>query len=330
MSTSTGSDLGPWEGLRAVVAGFGGAGFAAADNLTHLGAAVTALDEDPGDDARAEQAELLEVLGATVRLGPGSTAALPDDVDLVVASPDWDGTEPLLVAARERGVPVWGEVELAWRLRDPERAAPWLVVTGAPGVGADPGTTALMVEAVLRAEGRSAVVAGAAGLPLVEVVMDPAPYDAVVVALTPEQLREPTPMSASAAAVLAVGDADETTRQRLGRVFEQVQRACVFNLADQATEDLVREAEVVEGARAIAFTHGIPAMGELGLVEDILVDRAFIEARRTSAAELLTLAELPGEGAAVLDAALAAAALARAHGVSQAAVRDGLRGFGRA
>ena len=34
-----------WEGVRAVVAGFGVSGFAAADNLTHLGASVTALDE---------------------------------------------------------------------------------------------------------------------------------------------------------------------------------------------------------------------------------------------------------------------------------------------
>ena len=59
-----------WEGVRAVVAGFGVSGFAAADNLNHLGASVTALDESdggPGSDRR-EKAELLEVLGATVRL----------------------------------------------------------------------------------------------------------------------------------------------------------------------------------------------------------------------------------------------------------------------
>ena len=64
-------------------------GFAAADNLNHLGAGVIALDESdggPGSD-RAEKAELLEVLGADIRLGPGATATLPDDVDLVVVSP---------------------------------------------------------------------------------------------------------------------------------------------------------------------------------------------------------------------------------------------------
>src|SRR3954449_3004504 len=112
-----------WDGVRAVVAGLGVSGFAAADNLTHLGAHVTALDDSDAGD-RSEKATLLEILGATVRLGEGSTATLPDDVDLVVTSPGWRPTAPLLAQARERGVPVWGEVELAWRLRDPNHDTP--------------------------------------------------------------------------------------------------------------------------------------------------------------------------------------------------------------
>src|SRR3954451_23596014 len=95
-----------WSGVRVVVAGFGVSGYAAADNLTFLGAQVTALDEsDTGD--RREQATLLETLGATVRLGAGSTAVLPAEVDLVVTSPGWTPTSPLLVQATERGVPIW-------------------------------------------------------------------------------------------------------------------------------------------------------------------------------------------------------------------------------
>ena len=50
-----------------------------------------------------------------------------------------------------------------------------------------------------------------------------------------------------------------------------------------------RDADVVEGARAIGFTLGMPGVGMLGLVEDILVDRAFIEQRSDSAAELVTV-----------------------------------------
>jgi len=117
-----------------------------------------------------------------------------------------------------------------------------------------------------------------------------------------------------------------------GRIYQRVSRACIYNAADPLTEHLVREADVVEGARAIGFTLATPGVGMLGVVDDILVDRAFIEQRETSAAELCTYADLAPSGAAgpaphVVANALAAAALARAHGVSQAAVRDGLRGF---
>jgi UDP-N-acetylmuramoylalanine--D-glutamate ligase len=106
-----------------------------------------------------------------------------------------------------------------------------------------------------------------------------------------------------------------------------VQRAAIYNVADPETERLVREADVVEGARAVGFTLGMPSIGMVGLVEDILADRAFIEQRDSSAAELCTIADLASPAPHFVANALAAAALARAHGVSQAAVRDGLRSF---
>jgi len=112
-----------------------------------------------------------------------------------------------------------------------------------------------------------------------------------------------------------------------GRIYERAQRACVYNVADPETERLVREADVVEGARAVGFTLGMPQVGMVGLVEDILADRAFVEARATSAAELCTVSDLVSPAPHVVANALAAAALARAHGISQAAVRDGLRAF---
>jgi len=332
-----------WEDVHAVVAGFGVSGFAAADNLNHLGARVTALDESAA--GREDRAELLEVLGATVRLGPGSTAELPTGVDVVVASPGWRPDAPLLAQARARGIPVWGEVELAWRLRDTRRpggAAPWLAVTGTNGKT----TTVRMLDAILRADGRRSVAAGNVGLPLVEAVMDPAAPDVLAVELSSFQLHHTHSMSAQAAACLNVAEdhldwyagagsavaAMSAYAADKGRIFERVQRACVYNVADPVTERLVREAEVVEGARAVGFTDGMPAVGMLGVVEDILVDRAFIAERSTSAAELCTLADLAAADGTppaphVVADALAAAALARAHGVSQAAVRDGLRGF---
>ena len=92
-----------WAGVRAVVTGFGVSGFAAADTLQHLGASVLVVDDTDRDDRR-EQADLLRALGVELRLGPGEAAELPDDVDVVVTSPGWPPTAPLLAAAAERGV----------------------------------------------------------------------------------------------------------------------------------------------------------------------------------------------------------------------------------
>jgi UDP-N-acetylmuramoylalanine--D-glutamate ligase len=325
-----------WSDVRVVVAGFGVSGFAAADNLLFLGAQVTALDEVT-DEERAEKAQLLETLGATVRLEPGATAVLPDDVDLVITSPGWKPTAPLLAQAGERGVPVWGEVELAWRLRDPEHPAPWLAVTGTNGKT----TTVQMLQSILLAAGLRAVAVGNVGLPIVEAVMDPEPWDVLAVELSSFQLHYTHSMSAESAVVLNLAEDHldwyddepggptgmESYAADKARIYERVQRACVYNLEDPATEAMVAEADVVEGARAVGFTLGMPAAGNVGVVEDLLVDRAFIEERATSAAELCTLADLASTAPHFVANALAAAALARAHGVSQQAVRDGLRAF---
>jgi UDP-N-acetylmuramoylalanine--D-glutamate ligase len=318
-----------WEGVRAAVAGFGVSGFAAADNLNHLGASVIAMDESDAGD-KGEKGELLEVLGADIRLGPGSTAVLPDGIDVLVTSPGWKPSSPLLAQARERGVPIWGEVELAWRLRDPNHAAPWLAITGTNGKT----TTVQMLESILRAAGLRSIAVGNVGLPIVEAVMDPEPYDVLAVELSSFQLHYTHSMSAESAVVLNVAEDHLDWYASMhdyaadkGRIYEHVQRACVYNVADPTTERLVREADVIEGARAIGFTLGMPGIGMLGVVEDILADRAFIEQRSDSAAELCTIADLASPAPHFVANALAAAALARAHGVSQAAVRDGLRSF---
>jgi UDP-N-acetylmuramoylalanine--D-glutamate ligase len=318
-----------WAGVRAVVAGMGVSGFAAADNLTHQGAHVTALDESDAGD-RGEKGTLLEILGADVRLGPGSTAVLPEDVDVVVTSPGWRPSAPLLAQARERGVPIWGEVELAWRLRDPNHAAPWLAVTGTNGKT----TTVQMLDYILRAHGLRSVAAGNVGLPLVEAVMDPTPYDVLAVELSSFQLHYTYSLAAESAVVLNVAEDHLDWYSSLedyvadkGRIYERVERACVYNVADPVTEQLVRDADVQEGARAIGFTLGTPEVGMVGVVDDILADRAFIEERATSAAELCTVADLPSAAPCLSATSFPAAALARSHGVPTTAVRDGLRAF---
>lgn len=322
-----------WSPVRAVVAGMGVSGFAAADNLTHLGAQVTALDESTAGE-REEKATLLEILGATVRLGEGTTATLPEDVDVLVTSPGWPSSAPLIAQATARGIPVWGEVELAWRLRDPENPAPWLAVTGTNGKT----TTVQMLAAMLQAAGLRTVACGNVGLPVVEVVMDPQPYDVLAVELSSFQLHYTSSVRCESSAVLNVAEdhldwygggpgAFAAYAADKGRIYAGVERACVYNVHDPVTEQLVRDAEVQDGARAIGFTLGTPGVGMVGVVEEVLADRAFIEERQTTAAELCTLSDLASNAPHFVADALAAAALARSHGVPPVAVREALRGF---
>jgi UDP-N-acetylmuramoylalanine--D-glutamate ligase len=327
-----------WAGLRVVVAGVGISGFAAADALIERGAQVIAVDERSGRREN-ERAVILTTLGGVVRLGEGSTTALPDvdgrPPDLVVTSPGWRPDQPLLAAAAASGVPIWGEVELAWRMRPASGAAPWLTLTGTNGKT----TTVRMLESMLGAAGLRAVAAGNVGTPILEAVLHPRPFDVIAVELSSFQLHWAYSLRPQASACLNVApdhvDWHGSYRAYLadkGRVYADTERACVYNVADAQTEQLVRDADVIEGCRAIGFTLGIPAVSMLGVVEDVLCDRAFVEQRRTSAAELGSLDDVRNATGGTLAPhnvanALAAAALARAHGVPAVAVRDGLRGF---
>ena len=322
-----------WSGLRILVAGLGVSGFAAADALSERGAIVTAVSAD-ATPLISERARILEILDVDVRLGPEHLLALPHDTELVVTSPGFRPDHPMLLAAVSRGIPVWGEVELAWRMRAQSGAAPWITITGTNGKT----TTVNMLASILRASGLRAASAGNVGTPLLEAVLHPEPYDVLAVELSSFQLhwqRSVTPL-ASVCLNLAPDHLDwhgsfEQYRLAKSKVYQGTRIACVYNVEDPATEELVREAEVVDGCRAIGFTLGIPALSMVGLVDGVLADRAFVEQRRTSAVELATVADLQGDAPSVaphyVANALAAAALARAYGVGPLAVRDGLRAF---
>ncbi|MGB8381771.1 MAG: UDP-N-acetylmuramoyl-L-alanine--D-glutamate ligase [Dermatophilaceae bacterium] len=326
-----------WSGLRVLVTGLGISGFAAADALADRGAAVTVVDEsEPGSSRLVdERAGILDILGVDVRLGERHAAGMPDrPVDLVVTSPGWRPTHPLLLAAEAAGIPVWGEVELAWRMRPLTGAAPWLTVTGTNGKT----TTVNMLAAILRASGLRATSAGNVGTPLLEAVLHPQPFDVIAVELSSFQLHWQRSVSPVASACLNVaadhidwhGSFEDYLRAK-GRVYQNTHIACIYNVEDPLTEQLVIDAEVVEGCRAVGFTLGVPAPSMVGIVDDVLADRAFVEQRAHSAAELATVADVRGDAPSVaphyLANALAAAALARAYGVGPLSVRDGLRSF---
>lgn len=332
-----------WSGLRVAVLGLSVTGFAAADTLAELGAEVLVVTEE----ASEEYVRLLPVIGARLSVGPLDTvpAELSDfDPDVVVASPGFAPRHPLVEWTRERGTPLWGDVEFAWRVRDkvlrPDgRAADWILVTGTNGKT----TTTRLAATMLVAGGLRAAPCGNIGVPVLDAVRDPAGFDVLVVELSSHQLwylglqSGPDRLSPHAAVCLNLADdhlewhgSAEAYRDAKAHVYDATRVACVYNKADAATMRMVEDADVIEGARAIGFDLGVPGPSDLGVVDGILVDRAFLDDRRTSALELTTVDELRelGLGAPhVVANILAASALARSLDVPPAAIREALRGF---
>lgn len=315
-----------WQGRKITVAGLGVSGVSAARALARLGAEVTVVDGGSGEAHRARAAELADE-GVAVRLGDAET--LPEGTGLVVTSPGWKPSSPLFAAAAAAGVDVVGDVEIAWRLRGPD-APPWLAVTGTNGKT----TTTRMLASILTAAGLRTAAIGNIGTPIVDVVTGGEPYDVLAVELSSYQLHWAPSLRAHSAAVLNLAPdhldwhgSMEAYAADKGRIYEGNTVACVYNAADKATEDLVREADVVEGCRAVGFTLGTPGPSQLGVVEGILVDRAFVEERHRQAQELAEVSDVRPPAPHNIANALAAAALARAFGVPAQAVRDGLRAF---
>ncbi|MBW8739011.1 MAG: UDP-N-acetylmuramoyl-L-alanine--D-glutamate ligase [Streptomyces turgidiscabies] len=327
MTSGQGSD---WEGMRVTVAGLGVSGISAARALTALGASVIVVD---GGDSEAHRERAAALEGIEVRLGDAET--LPEGTQLVVTSPGWKPSSPLFAAAAEAGVDVVGDVEIAWRLRGPD-AAPWLAITGTNGKT----TTTQMLASILRAAGLRTAAVGNIGTPIIDVVLGEETYgdlDVLAVELSSYQLHWAPSLRAHSAAVLNLAPdhldwhgSMEAYAADKGRIYEGNRVACVYN-ADAtdkpSTEDLVRGADVEEGCRAVGFTLGAPGPSQLGVVDGILVDRAFVENRQRNAQELAEVTDVDPPAPHNIANALAAAALARAYGVPAKAVRDGLRAF---
>ena len=338
--TSWNSD---WSGLRVAVLGLSMTGFSVADTLTELGATVLVLTES----AEEEYARLLPVIGAELELGSLSTVpqALVDfDPEVVIASPGFSPAHPVIRWAQERGTAIWGDVELAWRVRDkvtrPDGTpAEWVLITGTNGKT----TTTQLTASLLVEGGLRAAPCGNIGVPVLDAVRDPAGFDVLVVELSSHQLwyigqsRAEGELFPYASVCLNLADdhlvwhgSAEAYREAKSFVYRNTRVACVYNKADEATRLMVEDADVVEGARAIGFDLGIPGPSDIGVVEGLIVDRAFLDDRARSALELTTLHDLEVAGLSaphIVQNILAASALARSLGVEPEAIHSALQKF---
>ncbi len=325
-----------WSGLRVAVLGLGATGLAATDTLTELGAAVLVV----AAHASEERSAIVEVVGARLVSDSAAESALDaHNPELFVVSPGYPPNHRLIVWAQERGIPIWGDIELAWRLRDKVgEPAEWIVVTGTNGKT----TTAQLTEHLLRGAGLRVAAVGNIGTPVLDAVRRPEGFDVLVVELSSFQLHwlaRAGTGSLHPLASVCLNLADDhldwhgsvtAYREAKATVYWNTKVACVYNKADRATIAMVEDAEVQDGARAIGFGLDAPGQSDFGVVDGILLDRAFLEDRERAALELTTVAELSDAGLASphnVSNVLAACALARAAGTSIETVRASLARF---
>jgi UDP-N-acetylmuramoylalanine--D-glutamate ligase len=301
-------------GAAVLVAGARVTGRAILAALTPLGARATLTDDSPSALTAHAQSGVAVIDAA-------NAAARITDYDLVVTSPGLPPTAPVLAAAAAAGVPIWGDVELAWRLDNSGRYGPprhWLVVTGTNGKT----TTTSMLHAMLVAAGRRALLCGNIGDPVLDVLDRPA--ELLAVELSSFQLHWAPSLRPEAGVVLNVaedhldwhGTMDAYARDK-ARVLDG--RVAVVGLDDPVAGGLLSAAAAPV---RVGFRLGEPARGELGVRDGVLVDNAFGEQLG-----LAEVASIPVAGpVGVLDA-LAGAALARAVDVPPHAVAEALAAF---
>ncbi|MGZ4586358.1 MAG: UDP-N-acetylmuramoyl-L-alanine--D-glutamate ligase [Mycobacteriaceae bacterium] len=306
-------DVRALRGRSVLVAGGRVTGLAIVRALRRLGAEVTATDSNP--DMLTPLAEL----GASTHL---DLQVPPEGTELVVTVPGFRPDAPLLTAAAQSGIPVWGDVELAWWCDVAEVFGPrreWLVVTGTNGKT----TTTTMLDAILRADGRASIACGNIGLPVLDGLVAEPTATHLAVELSSFQLHWAPSVRPAAGCVLNIAEDHLDWHGSMLAYTAAKARVlsggvAVLGMDDPAAAALAARPRT---GRTVGFRLGEPAEGELGIVGGALVDRAFA----AEPAVLAGVADIAVPGPPGQLDALAAAALARAAGVAAASVARGLR-----
>lgn len=303
---------------RALVYGLGLSGLAAARLLRRQGAEVIGFDDRPLAPERL--GDLAADLGFRL-LGHGAPQTppegLPEGIGAVIASPGVPASRPLLAAARERGIPVVAEVELAWQ----HLAGRVVAITGSNGKS----TTTALAGALLAAAGPAVEICGNIGVPLSARVEGP-PGRLFVVELSSFQLEGITSLAPAAAALLNVSPDHLDRHGDLAAYRAAKQRIFAF----QGPGDVAVVNADEPGLAPDALAARLRRFSLAGPVEDgcwLDGERVVERARGEAPVELFRLADLALAGRHNVENAMAAALLALAAGAPRASLAAALRGF---
>ena len=296
---------------RILILGAGVTGTALANSLTRRGAIIAIAD-----DKKIQDSAFTTVLSNDVDISEWETA---------VVSPGWKPTHPLIRKLDGAGVAITNEVDLAWLIKQEE--APhqrWFALTGTNGKT----TTVEMAAAAMRAGGLHAIACGNVGDTVIDAVESKEKYDVLVLELSSFQIHWMKNAQFNASALLNIAD-DHTDWHG---DFDEYARTKISLLDSSSTGILnADDSEVVKRSvhwkgRKVFFTLDTPGPGEIGVVEELLVDRAFV-ADPQEAAMICELTEIKPTVPHNVSNALAAAGLARAAGVNHESIRSALATF---
>lgn len=312
---------------KILVAGAGVAGAGVARMLGGLDCAVTLADDN------RDRGTLLAAQTGARWVSVPDAFGLLGQTDLVITSPGWRPDTPLLVAAGQEGVPVIGDIEAAWLV---DRAGlfgeprTWLAVTGTNGKT----TATAMLAAILDADGRSVAAVGNIGTPPGDALLAEPRVDVLAAEVSSFQLHWAPDFTPDAGCVLNLADdhldwhgsfanyAGDKARVLTGPVP-------VLALDEPAVLASARRAGALTGLHR-AFTLGDPdddttgAQVVTGVRDDRIIER---DAATGAVTDLASARGISPAGPAGVADATAAAALARAVGVTPDAVRRALAGF---
>jgi UDP-N-acetylmuramoylalanine--D-glutamate ligase len=291
---------------RFLVLGAGVTGSAVARSLQARGGIVAITDDVATDALKPEAVDL-------------------NNYDAVVISPGWRQDHPLVIKVLASDLKILNEIDLAWQIR--AEMAPgqkWLALTGTNGKT----TTVEMTAKIMQSAGLKAVACGNVGDTVIDAVDRTDPYDYLVLELSSFQLHWSQEAEYVSAAILNIaddhldwhGDFDSYANAK----FSILDRTKVAILNADDGEIVKRSNRFTD--RKVFFSLDTPAPGEMGVVEELLVDRAFVTDPQ-QAAMICELADIKPTVPHNVSNALAAAALARSIDISHEIIQKALQEF---
>ena len=302
-----------FSGKQVLILGGGVTGNAVAKILEELGASIKIADEK-------------EVIG--FQSFPIDVADNLEDLrsfDLAVVSPGWKPSHPLIKAVQAAGVELTNEIDIAWQLKKLHRPNQrWVAITGTNGKT----STTELAAAMISASGISASACGNVGTTVIESIFSETDFQVLVIELSSFQIHWMQDPEFVAGAILNIAD-DHTDWHGSFEAYTQAKVKLLnyvgIGILNGQDQHLYNSTAKWLGKK-IFFSLDTPAPGDLGLVEELLVDRAFTK-NPNEAGAICELTEIqPTVPHAVLNT-LAAAAIARSVGADLDSIRSAIKNF---